>query len=289
MVTEKIVEHFIELRQFTDKYGPQIEIALREYLPISPPKCENEFDQAVESALFSGGRRLRPIMTLLGAELFGGKAEDVIPAAVAVEFIQASSGIFRGQQIFADSQSKPADISAVESQNEKVAYLVALACLNAAYPLVFVNHVGMPERAMQAHREIVECVGASGLVGDLANSAAFSDREYSDVLGHTSLNRDLGSSALIRLALRLGAILAGADYLDLANLSRVAEIIGEAHQSTNLSVGTESKDQFSVADITAEGKLNSLIDEAKRLLIENFPSNKARSSLIQLVESMTKG
>ena len=73
-MTEEKTEKFAELWRYVESKRPQIEKSLREFLPLAPPKIETQFNEAVEYALFSGGKRLRPVLTLLGAELFGGKA-----------------------------------------------------------------------------------------------------------------------------------------------------------------------------------------------------------------------
>jgi geranylgeranyl diphosphate synthase type II len=83
-----------DLWKYVEKHKPQIEESLREHLPLAPPQVETRFNEAVRYALFSGGKRLRPVLTLLGAELFGGKPEDIMPVAAAVEFIHTSSLIF---------------------------------------------------------------------------------------------------------------------------------------------------------------------------------------------------
>ena len=68
-----------------------------------------------------------------------------------------------------------------EKFGEGLAILVAIGFLNASYGLVFVNHANLPERAMSAHAEIVECVGASGMLGgqsvDLALAKGAAENE----------------------------------------------------------------------------------------------------------------
>ena len=85
----------LELWQYIEKHRFEIERSLREFLPFAPPQIETKFNEAVEYALFSGGKRLRPVLTLLGAELVGGNAEQFIPAAVAGEFIHTKFADFR--------------------------------------------------------------------------------------------------------------------------------------------------------------------------------------------------
>ena len=230
-MTEEKKENF-ELWQYVERHRPQIENALREHLPLAPANIETKFNEAVEYALFSGGKRLRPVLTLLGAELVGGKTDLIVPAACAVEFIHTSSLIFDDLPCMDNAVERRGKTSLHEKFGEGLAVLVGIGFLNAAYGLVFVNHSGLPERAMAAHAEIVECVGASGMVGgqsvDLALAKGAGASDEADYESESI--RNLKTSALMRLALRVGAILAAANYLELAQLSRYAELLGDAYQ-----------------------------------------------------------
>lgn len=288
-----------DLWNYVELHKPQIEAALREYLPLAPLQVETRFNEAVEYALFSGGKRLRPVLTMLGAELVGGQSDLMAPAACAVEFIHTSSLIFDDLPCMDNAFERRGKTSLHEHFGEGLAVLVAIGFLNAAYGLVFVNHAAMPDRAMAAHAEIVECVGASGMVGgqsvDLAMAKGASAENSNYELEST---RNLKTSALMRLALRIGAILAGANYLELAHLSRFAELLGEAYQlSDDLidlkednQIFKESQKTFAIGEGSASVNLHlkKIVGEAKRILIENFPSNEARSCLIQLTEYLAE-
>lgn len=294
MIEEK--QENAELWQYVEKHRLQIEKSLHEFLPLAPPKIETKFNEAVEYALFSGGKRLRPILTLLGAELFGAKAETILPAAVAGEYIHTSSLIFDDLPCMDNASERRGKTSLHEKFGEGLAILVAIGFLNASYGLVFVNHAGLPERAMQAHAELVECIGASGMIGgqsvDLALAkGAGGNFEIESV-------RNLKTSALMRLSLRVGAILAGASHLDLVTLSRFAELLGDAYQLSDdlldleedALVFSENQKTFAIEQgkETAKIKLNKIIEEAKRILIENFPPSEARSCLIQLTDYLAE-
>ena len=294
---DKKTETQAELWQYVEKHRSQIEDALRKYLPLAPPKIETEFNEAVEYALFSGGKRLRPVLTLLGAELFGGRAEAMLPAAAAGEFIHTSSLIFDDLPCMDNAPQRRGKTSLHEKFGEGLAILVAIGFLNAAYGLVFVSHLEMPERAIAAHAEIVECVGASGMIGgqsvDLAlakGAAATADENYD-----FEQVRNLKTSALMRLSLRVGAILAGANYFELAQLSRFAQFLGDAYQLSDDLLDLEEDDRIFAKNHfalngkeTAQVKLKSIVENAKRLLIENFPPNEARSCLVQLTDYLTQ-
>jgi geranylgeranyl diphosphate synthase, type II len=280
-----------DLWQYVENKRPQIEKSLREHLPLAPPKIETQFNEAVEYALFSGGKRLRPVLTLLGAELFGGKPEMMMPAAVAGEFIHTSSLIFDDLPCMDNARERRGKTSVHEKYGEGLAILVAIGFLNASYGLVFVNHAGFPERAMLAHAEIVECVGASVMIGGQSVDLAVA-KGVGAVTGEnydSESVRNLKTSALMRLSLRVGAILAGASYLDLATLSRFAELLGDAYQlSDDLLDQEEDGATFGDDRQTANLQLQKIIEEAKRLLIENFPPSEARSCLIQLTDYLAE-
>ena len=182
-----------------------------------------------------------------------------------------------------------------------MAVLVALGLLNASYALVFVNHLEQPERAIAAHAEIVECVGASGMVGGqsidlaLAKGAVSTESFEKDYAFESS--RNLKTSALMRLALRLGAILAGADYMQLQALSRFAELLGDAYQLSDDLLDLQEDGAIferqktfalSYGTDTAHLRLRTLTEEAKRVLCENFPSGNARTDLIQLTDYLAE-
>jgi geranylgeranyl diphosphate synthase type II len=298
MIEEK--QDKAELWQYVEKHRPQIENSLREHLPLAPPKIATRFNEAVEYALFSGGKRLRPVLTLLGAELFGGKAEAMMPAAAAGEFIHTSSLIFDDLPCMDNAPERRGKTSVHEKFGEGLAVLVAIGFLNASYGLVFVNHANLPERAMLAHSELVECIGASGMIGGqsvdlaLAHGASAGSTENFDF----ESVRNLKTSALMRLSLRVGAILAGASHFDLATLSRFAELLGDAYQLSDDLIDLEEDAEIFADEqktfVINEGKraanlrLQKIVEEAKRVLIDNFPPSGARGCLLQLTDYLAE-
>lgn len=300
---EKQTENFADLWRYVERCKPRIENSLREHLPLAPLAVETQFNEAARYALFSGGKRLRPILTLLGAELVGGTTDLLVPAACAVEFIHTSSLIFDDLPCMDDSNERRGKTSLHEQFGEGLAVLVAIGFLNVSYGLVFVNHHVMPERAMRAHAEIVDCVGASGMVGgqsvDLALAkGAKGAGAARQADGQSESIRNLKTSALMRLALRVGAILAGANHLELAHLSRFSELLGDAYQLSDDLIDLEEDSQiftdqqktFAISQgrEAADLKLKRCVESAKRILVENFPTNEARSCLIQLTDYLAE-
>ncbi|MBK8150567.1 MAG: polyprenyl synthetase family protein [Acidobacteria bacterium] len=248
--------------------------------------------------MFSGGKRLRPVLTLLGAELVGGNAESVLPAAVAGEFIHTSSLIFDDLPCMDNAPKRRGKDSLHHKFGEGLAVLVAIGFLNASYGLVFVNHANLPERAMLAHAELVECIGASGMVGGQSVDLALATGAGGETSAVSESIRNLKTSALMRLSIRVGAILAGANPLDLVKLSRFAELLGDAYQLSDDLIDLDEDEAIFSADqktfagtegkAAGEMRLRKIVDDAKRILIENFPSSEARSCLVQFADYLAE-
>jgi geranylgeranyl diphosphate synthase type II len=294
-------QKFNELWAYVEKHRPAIEEALKSSLPLAPAHVETRFNEALDYSLFPGGKRFRPVLTLLGAELTGGDPEEVMPAAVAVEFIHTSSLIFDDLPCMDNASERREKASLHEKFGEGLAVLVGLALLNASYPLVFANHASAPDKAIQAHAEIAECVGSAGMVGgqsvDLALVTGAGVLDDGAGAPDESI-RNLKTSALMRLALRTGAILSGATYIELAALSRFAELLGDAYQLSDDLIDIEEDSELFTSDkktlaieegeSSARFRLEGTVREAKRLLIDNFPSSDARSVLVQLTDYLAE-
>jgi geranylgeranyl diphosphate synthase type II len=209
-----------------------------------------------------------------------------------------SSLIFDDLPCMDNASERRGKTSLHEKFGEGLAILVAIGFLNASYALVFVNHANLPERAMAAHNELVECIGASGMIGGQSIDLALAKGAERETNFEFESVRNLKTSALMRLSLRVGAILAGASHLDLATLSRFAELLGDAYQLSDdlldleedSEIFSENQKTFAIEQGKSAAKiqLNRTIKEAKRILIENFPPGEARSCLIQLTDYLAE-
>lgn len=72
------------IEQILQIKAKMVDEAIPKFLPITPP---DEMYKAMRHLLDAGGKRLRPSALLLAAEAVGGKPENVIPSAVAIELI----------------------------------------------------------------------------------------------------------------------------------------------------------------------------------------------------------
>lgn len=284
------------LWRYVEQHKPAIERALRDNLPLAPDAIETRFNAAVEYSAFPGGKRLRPVLTLLGAELFGGRASEVLHAATAVEFIHTSSLIFDDLPAMDDSAERRGKLSLHKKYGEGLSTLVAIGFLNQAYALVTRDARGDRRRSADAVLEIVECIGPAGMIGgqsvDLKLREIVECKICSSRITGGVLN--LKTSSLIRLALRLGGILSGAGEKDLENLSLFAENLGQAYQISDdiIDVSQDVTTNGTSPNVNLNGspsaKLTAATIRAKDILTDNFSPCEARDHLVELVDYVSK-
>ncbi|HEX8473879.1 MAG TPA: polyprenyl synthetase family protein [Pyrinomonadaceae bacterium] len=282
------------LRDYVDAVRPRIEDALAQHLPCAPAHLGGRFNEAIRYALFPGGKRLRPVLTLLGAELVGGASDAALRAATAVEYVHTSSLIFDDLPCMDDASERRGRLCLHRRYDEGLAVLVALALMNASYGLVFDDERTKPERAIAAHAELVACIGTDGMVtGQTIDLSDGASRDGFDAM------RNLKTSALMRLSVRLGAILSGAHAQQLAALSRFAELLGEAYQISDdvIDLAEDAALAGSSARLStlafergvraARRRVASHVAQAKGVLVSEFGHQRPTRLLCEMADYIT--
>ncbi|MBA3439846.1 MAG: polyprenyl synthetase family protein [Pyrinomonadaceae bacterium] len=258
---------------------PDIERALLHHIPTAPARVDQRFNEALRYALFPGGKRLRPVMTMLGAEAVGGCRQSVLSAAASVEFVHTSSLIFDDLPCMDDASERRGRAALHLRYGQGLAVLVALALMNTSYGLVFdggSDQKGNEGHAIRAHRELVECIGERGMVAGQAVDLSVGSDDKSNFFGTV---RNLKTSALMRLSVCLGAILSGANKRQLVALSRYAAFVGDAYQISDdvLDVEEDAASSASGATVAivygiadAKKQAAALITQAKNALTTEF-------------------
>jgi geranylgeranyl diphosphate synthase, type II len=198
-----------------------IEQALRDHLPQAAAPGTELLNDAVRYAVLNGGKRMRPLLCLLGARLAGVPEAEALPMCCAVEYLHSASLIFDDLPSMDDAIERRGLPTVHEKYGEGVAVLAGLALMNHCYRL-FANarHPrGMLELATQ-------CIGHHGMVaGQTIDLAARADDREELRDAHY-----LKTTALFRLSLTAAAVGAGAREADVAALDRFGQGLGEAYQ-----------------------------------------------------------
>lgn len=273
---------------------PQIENALLRHLPTSFLPAETRFDEALGYAMFPGGKRLRPVLTMLGAEVVGGSGLNVLGAAAAVEYLHNSSLIFDDLPCMDNAKERRGKPALHVGYGEGLAVLIALALLNASYGLVINVSQTEKEFSAIAHGEIVNCVEGQ-IRGQAVDIAEGSEQGIFSKQGNFEALRNLKATALIRLALRLGAIFSGASQRHLDALSAFADLLGDAYQISDdiadviedealLDNGRQTTFPVASGKESAKSRVISLSEEAKGIIKSEFGSGGPAGLLCDIAD-----
>lgn len=206
-----------------------VEEALRERLPLSALDAANRLNEALEYALFPGGKRLRPVLSLLASRMVGAPREESLKIACAVEFLHSSSLIIDDLPGMDDAGLRRNRRTLHLVFGEGVAMLAALALLNQSYALLAEAARGCGRAGAVGNLvcEAARAVGAEGMIGGQAVDLELKACGASvDALA----GRDLKTVALMRLMMTAGAHACGADEEDTSALAQYGECLGRAYQ-----------------------------------------------------------
>jgi geranylgeranyl diphosphate synthase, type II len=241
----------IDLRQHLDERRRQVESHLRQmlsYLDGSPTVLR----EAVEYSLLASGKRLRPLLTILGAEACGGSIQNALPAACSVEMIHTYSLIHDDLPAMDDDELRRGRPTCHKKYSEALAILAGDTLLTLSFQVLAIGYP--PPAAAACARELAIHAGAIGMVGgqvdDLAWAGKISGSKVSESLSVLQSIHARKTGALFVASMRLGLLVAQGAEPDPGvreKLDEYARCFGLAFQITDDLLDVEG-------DATALGK-----------------------------------
>lgn len=200
----------------------RIENALRSALEAATgPGCPPRLQAAVQHAVFPGGARIRPQLTLAVARACGDDEPALTDAAAAaVELLHCASLVHDDLPCFDDAPLRRGQPSVHSAFGERLAVLTGDALIVTAFEVLARAGASRPSRLVPLLSTVAAGVGMPG--GIVAGQAwecepRVSLREY----------QRLKTGALFTAATRAGALAAGGDAEAWAGLG---DCLGEAYQ-----------------------------------------------------------
>lgn len=208
----------------------QIEAALAEELHVADI-LDKTLAASMEYSLMAGGKRLRPVLLMAAAEAVGGRGEDYLTAACAIEMIHTYSLIHDDLPAMDDDDYRRGKLTNHKVYGAGMATLAGDALLTLAFE-VLLRQSGVSDAVkLSVLREVSEAAGAKGMVGGQAMDLGAAGQRVNII---TLRRMHMGKTgALFRAAVRVGTILAGGDAAALVSLTRYAESFGLAFQITD--------------------------------------------------------
>lgn len=238
---------------FSQAHLHAIEHTLDQYCPKDPLSA-TPLTEAIRYSLLLPGKRIRPLLVLLAADICGGSIEKAMPAACAVEMVHVFSLIHDDLPAMDDDDLRRGKPSNHKVYGEAQAILAGDALLALAFE-VLAKEIHPPAIALSCIQELADASGANGMAGgqsmDMQGLGNGVKLETLDLLHRRK------TGALIRCALRMGCIIANASENQLAALTIYGENVGLAFQITDdlLDIeGSAAKAGKTIGKDQAQGK-----------------------------------
>ena len=200
-----------------------------EYMPKEEGYQKTIFE-AMNYSLSSGGKRLRPILTLESAKIIGGDVKEVIPFCVAIEMIHTYSLIHDDLPAMDNDDFRRGKPTNHKVFGDGMATLAGDALLNYAFEIMLKESLGKENAdiRLKAIYEIARGAGIYGMIGgqvvDIESENKSIEKEKLDFI---HMNK---TAAMIIGCMRAGAIMGNACEDDLQNITKYAKNIGLAFQ-----------------------------------------------------------
>ena len=204
-----------------------VDAALDVFLPPETQRPET-LHKAMRYSVFAGGKRLRPILVIAGAEAVGGAAEQVIPTACAMELIHTYSLVHDDLPAMDNDDFRRGVPTNHKVFGEATAILAGDALLTLAFRLVADNVRQTNRSALEVVVDIADAAGHGGMVaGQVADLEAEGRQVGAETVDYIHTHK---TGALIRTSLRVGARLCGATAEQVHTLSVAGADLGLAFQ-----------------------------------------------------------
>ena len=218
-----------DLQAYLKERRALVEAALERFLPPedTPPPTVH---RAMRYSVMAGGKRLRPILVIAGAEAVGGTPETVMPTACALELIHTYSLIHDDLPAMDDDDYRRGRLTNHKVFGEAIAILAGDALLTLAFKLV-ADNTALVNDARVLRDVVAELAAAAGTFGMVGGQVVDIESEGKAITAETLeyIHRHK-TAALIRASLRVGALLAGGDGKAVAAIGEAGSDLGLAFQ-----------------------------------------------------------
>ena len=234
----------MDFKEELKKYQIQIEKELEKYVrkDLVPEKILNE---SMEYSLMAGGKRLRPILVIASYKLFKDDFEKCFPYAVAIEMIHNFSLIHDDLPGIDNDDFRHGKPTNHKKFNEATAILAGDGLLNNSYMVISEDLLKTKEakelnKKLKVFNEFSEAVDRM-IAGEYVDTEYEGKQISKDYLEYIHTNK---TGALLKLCVRMGAILADASDMDLKKLTTYAEKIGLAFQVKDDILSVEGNEEI---------------------------------------------
>ena len=206
----------------------QIDARLRSFVDQRP--LPSGLIDAIHYSLFSGGKRVRPLLCLRACEAVGSNVEKALPASCAVELIHTFSLVHDDLPAMDDDDLRRGRPTLHKHTNEAMAILAGDAMTALAFE-VLAKQVGDAAVATRLSYELSTATNAM-IAGQVYDTMGGQPDDLAPI-ERLRLTHRHKTGALLRASLRMGAIVGGASEEQRDALTSYADAIGLMFQAVD--------------------------------------------------------
>ncbi|MGE8225622.1 MAG: polyprenyl synthetase family protein [Stenotrophomonas sp.] len=199
---------------------------LQDALP-DPELAPQRLHQAMRYAALGGGKRMRPMLVYAAGYLFAAEEARLDAAAVAVELIHAYSLVHDDLPAMDDDDLRRGRPTTHKAFDEATAILAGDALQTRAFEIL-ADAWMPPALALNCIKTLAGAAGAAGMCGGQALDIDATGQQQA--LDELKRMHAMKTGALIRAAVRMGALCGEASDAQLAQLDSFADTLGLAFQ-----------------------------------------------------------
>jgi octaprenyl-diphosphate synthase len=213
------LDHALDLRTAAAAIAGRVETTMRKDLEAALAGSDPLLDEVVQYALFTGGKRVRPLLTILGSHCCGRYDDDLYLLAAAFEYLHVATLI---HDDVIDQAAQRRGSATVVARFGLAAAILAGDWLHAR-SMYLIGRLAGPQGLEVFCKATLSMVNGEFVQLRLAGDMTTSRQQYFEVIRQKTGN-------LIASACALGAFFAGADNLRVQALSTYGDLIGAAFQ-----------------------------------------------------------
>ena len=286
----------MNLKEYMNIRLKDIDSEINNIFKSSSISLENHFLDMLKYPLDAGGKRLRPILTCLACELFNGDYKKAIIPAVSLELIHTYSLVHDDLPAMDNDDLRRGKPTTHVKYGEANAILVGDGLLTHSFEIL--SNANVNDKTLRKLLyEISYAAGVSGMVMGQFIDLYYEERDIDFEMLKILHSKKTG--AMIRGAVRVGAIASEKENINLENITKYGEAIGLAFQiqddildviSDNETLGkTVGKDEKEgkltyVKQFGLEGAKEKAIETSKEAIdyLNVYDDNEAKNILIEL-------
>jgi len=212
-----------------NKYIELVDKKLDEYMPVQYPE---DIFKSMKYTVTLPGKRLRPTMCLETCRVMGGVVEDALPTACAIEMLHAQSLIHDDLPCMDNDDFRRGKPSNHKVFGEAIAVLAGDALLSFAPQLIIEKSKNLSsDTLIKVLHEFTTTAGAykliAGQVADIESEKGNIKGDKAETLEYIHTHK---TADLFKLALKSGAIIAGATQEQIDEMDKFGQIYGIAFQ-----------------------------------------------------------